>query len=216
MPRDASETRDRLIRAAEHLFATQGIHQATTRDITEAAGQRNVSALAYHFGDRDRVLGIILARHGDPLDVARGELLVDPIEQSPTRDLMAALLLPYASRLATDEGRDYLRIVAQLSAMFPSWHDDRHVPIHLRRALLALEARPADLAPARRRARIATVLTLMTGVIAERARAIDHLEQPELDDDDFLADLADTLVAALEAPAGPPLRAPRAVALLSE
>ena len=57
MPRDASDTRARLLAEAERLFAIRGVHETTTREITEAAGQRNVSAVTYHFGSRDALLG---------------------------------------------------------------------------------------------------------------------------------------------------------------
>ena len=72
MPRDASETRERLLREAERLFASRGVHQATSREITEAAGQRNVSALTYHFGSRPSLLGAVLseARRRDNLVIA--------------------------------------------------------------------------------------------------------------------------------------------------
>ena len=45
-----------VIRAGEHLFARQGIHQTRVRELHELAGQRNTSALHYHFGDRDEFL----------------------------------------------------------------------------------------------------------------------------------------------------------------
>ena len=53
MPRDATATNERLLREAERLFARRGLYQVTVREITEAAGQRNVSALNYHFGSRE-------------------------------------------------------------------------------------------------------------------------------------------------------------------
>ena len=41
MPRDATETRSRLIAEAERLFADQGIWRVRVQDIVAAAGQRN-------------------------------------------------------------------------------------------------------------------------------------------------------------------------------
>ena len=35
MPRDATDTRLRLVEAAEQLFARKGVHQATTREVLE-------------------------------------------------------------------------------------------------------------------------------------------------------------------------------------
>jgi TetR/AcrR family transcriptional regulator, regulator of cefoperazone and chloramphenicol sensitivity len=206
MPRDGSGTRERLLREAERVFARRGVHAATMREITEAAGQRNVSALTYHFGSREGVLWAILQRHNDPVDAERAELLVEPAEAMPTRDLVAALLVAYASRLRTDEGRDYLRVMAQLTDLFPTWREGALSPPHLRRILGILEARGGD-EPAVRRDRVINVVMLITSAFAERARLIDEGGEPALDEPAFLANLADMLVAGLEAPNGPRLGA---------
>ena len=51
IPRDA-ETRDRLLKAAERLFAERGFKKVTVRDICRAA-RANVAAVNYHFGDKE-------------------------------------------------------------------------------------------------------------------------------------------------------------------
>lgn len=45
------ETRERLLRAAERLFAERGFNDVTVREIC-AAAQANVAAVNYHFGDK--------------------------------------------------------------------------------------------------------------------------------------------------------------------
>ena len=45
------ETRERLLRAAEELFADRGYGNVTVRDICHAA-RANVAAVNYHFGDK--------------------------------------------------------------------------------------------------------------------------------------------------------------------
>jgi AcrR family transcriptional regulator len=45
------ETRDRLLKAAERLFADRGFKQVTIRDICRLA-RANVAAVNYHFGDK--------------------------------------------------------------------------------------------------------------------------------------------------------------------
>ena len=45
------ETRDRLLKAAERLFADRGFKKVTVRDICRAA-RANVAAVNYHFGDK--------------------------------------------------------------------------------------------------------------------------------------------------------------------
>ena len=207
MPRDATETRERLLAEARRLFATQGVFQTTSREIVEAAGQRNVSALTYHFGSREGVLRAILLGFDEVLDAERGQLLARIGEDASTRDLVAALLVPYARPLATVEGRDYLRIVAQLAERFPEWRDATLTGPYLRRILGILERRPKELRPAIRRERVVSAITLMTAAMAERARLLAERRRGRLDDATFLANLADMLVGVLEAPPGPPFGA---------
>ena len=45
------ETRDRLLKAAEQLFAERGFKNVTVRDICRVA-RANVAAVNYHFGDK--------------------------------------------------------------------------------------------------------------------------------------------------------------------
>ena len=59
---DTETTRDKLLRAALHLFARQGL-DVPLRDINELAGQRNASALHYHFGGRPELLTAIIDRY---------------------------------------------------------------------------------------------------------------------------------------------------------
>ncbi len=201
MPRDATETRARLRREAERLFARRGVYEATLREITEAAGQRNVSALNYHFGSRDGIVQEILAHHGDPLDEARGRHLVEPVETMPTGALVSALLIPLADELGHPSGRDYLRIVAQLSHRFPAWRlSDPLVTPHLRRVLEVLESRAGGADPAVRQERVVNVIMMMMTAMAERARIVDRGRTPELDRDAFVANLTDMIVGALEVP----------------
>jgi AcrR family transcriptional regulator len=52
-----------LLDAAERLFAEHGIPGVSDRAIAQAAGQRNHSAVAYHFGGRDGLLAALVDRH---------------------------------------------------------------------------------------------------------------------------------------------------------
>jgi AcrR family transcriptional regulator len=201
VPRDATVTRALLLREAERLFARRGLYQVTVREIVEAAGQRNVSALSYHFGSREGVIEAILTRHGDPTDLARGELLEKVGRDASTRDLVAALVIPYAAHLERPEGRDYLRIVAQMSARFATWRESAAgTGPCLIEILDILEQRPQHLSAALRRERVVELIMLMTVALAERARTIESGRALELDNPTFEANLTDVLVGILEAP----------------
>lgn len=117
MPRDPGETRSRLIRAGERLFAEHGIGGVSLREITRAAGQRNATALQYHFEDRRGLVRAILARHNLDVEAERHGMLDDLEARSgvSAREWVQALVMPAAAKLADrDGGRDYLRMMAEL------------------------------------------------------------------------------------------------------
>ena len=66
-PRD-TETHDRLLKAAERLFADRGFKKVTVRDICRAA-RANVAAVNYHFGDK---LGLYREVMQSAIDAMRG------------------------------------------------------------------------------------------------------------------------------------------------
>lgn len=51
----ADATRQRLLESAEEVFAEKGYEAATTREICERAGVRNVGAINYHFQGKERL-----------------------------------------------------------------------------------------------------------------------------------------------------------------
>ena len=202
MPRDATETRSRLIAEAERLFADQGIWRVRVQDIVAAAGQRNSSALSYHFGSRQGVLDAILRDHGEPIDQERGEVWAE-VDDDGTSALIQALILPLTARLASPSGRCYLRIVAQLSAEFSRWDvDPTHVPANLNAILRLLrDQTPAD-NKAQRDERVLGMIQLMTASLAERARRLDVGDSVATDDDMYAANLLDMLTGIIKAPIG--------------
>jgi TetR/AcrR family transcriptional regulator, regulator of cefoperazone and chloramphenicol sensitivity len=210
VPRDSTATKTVLLREAERLFARRGLYQVTLREITEAAGQRNVSALNYHFGSREGVLAAILARHAQPMDTERGELRDAFGPAASTRELVAALVVPYAAHLARPEGRDYLRIVEQLAPTFSEWRrsPDATTGSRLREILTEIERGLVELPPVLRRERVVELIMLMTAALAERARAIESERALELDEPTFVANITDVLVGVLEAPFRGPIAIP--------
>jgi TetR/AcrR family transcriptional regulator, regulator of cefoperazone and chloramphenicol sensitivity len=206
VPRDSSGTKERLVHEAERLFARRGLYQVTIREITEAAHQRNTSAVNYHFGSREGLLDVILRTHGDPTDEERGKTLALVGSAATTRQLLAALVVPYGAHLRTASGRDYLRIVAQMTSSFGTWSEDRPgTGPWLQRILAILESRPRRVPAAIRKERLVEMIMLMTAAMAERARAIEDGTQPSLDEATFLGNLTDVLVGVLEAPLNGPL-----------
>ena len=96
-------TRERLLRAAEIVFARDGIHAARVRDIHKLARQRNPSALHYHFGSRLGLVEAIMLRHQDVIDAEYAAKL-DALEARgdfSVRDVVAIAVRPIAARLDT-------------------------------------------------------------------------------------------------------------------
>jgi AcrR family transcriptional regulator len=206
MARDATDTRERLLSTAQHLFASEGIYQVPLKRIVEWAGQRNASALHYHFGGRDGLLHEIIVRHDDRIQAERSEMLARIEEQDRGDDLRAlvdALVLPFSHQLGTRDGREYLQIVSQLSMLFDFWDIDLPTgPTETQRMFRSMDRCLPHLSPALRHERITTLLGLVTESLATRARLLDGPESlpPALDHDAFVANLADMAVGALSAP----------------
>jgi len=70
-PRD---TKERLLDAAERLFAERGFEGTSMRAITQGAGT-SVSAANYHFGSKEKLLQEAIRRATEPVNARRIELL---------------------------------------------------------------------------------------------------------------------------------------------
>ena len=196
----AVATRERLLDEAERLFARGGVQGVTTREITEAAEQRNTSAVTYHFRSRQGLLLEILARRGGPVDDERGRLRALAGPEPPVRDLVACLVRPYTDLLVAEPGRSYLRIVAQLRGRFAAWRlvSDAATTVDLAAFLDEVERRPA-VPPAIRRERVLALIILLTGSTAERARRLDAGDAVELSHEAYVENLIDLCTALVSA-----------------
>nr|WP_246461073.1 TetR family transcriptional regulator [Nocardia transvalensis] len=103
--------------AAERLFAEFGIDAVSLRQIAAAAGQRNTSAVAYHYGSKYRLVAAIYAWRMAEVNARRTERL-DALRRSgrdgDVAELVAALIDPLAETLdARTEPGSYLRFMAE-------------------------------------------------------------------------------------------------------
>ena len=208
MARDATVTRERLLRAGGRLFAERGIDGVTVREINQMAGQRNSSALHYHFGSREGLLAEIRARHREPIEERRIAML-DALEREQRTDdlraLVESIVYPFAAELATESGRDYLRILPQVT-------DRLRIPVGklpptfgphgIRRTLRYAHRCLPEFDPVLREERLAVATEFATNMIARRAQEIDTGVKFRFPEEQFLANLVDMTVAALVAPVG--------------
>jgi AcrR family transcriptional regulator len=101
----AEPTRERILDAAEHLFAERGFDGASIRDVTTEAGV-NLAAVHYHFGSKEDLLRAVLERVVVPTNAERMRMMREAHAQpgGPTvADLLRAFILPEL-RLARDLG----------------------------------------------------------------------------------------------------------------
>jgi AcrR family transcriptional regulator len=203
---DTETTRDKLLRAALHLFARQGL-DVPLRDINELAGQRNASALHYHFGGRPELLKAIIDRYrlGDAeLAAIEEELRSGPHD---IRTVVEGLVHRSCAWLATPDGRDYIRFVFQFVIRLPlrehllEGTDPPSLASVRAQAELIHEALP-DLPEHIVRERAVASLDLVLLQVAERARIIDDEDgRGLLAEDEFMANLVDMATGLLTAPA---------------
>ena len=112
----AEATRDLLLRTAERLYAERGLAQVSNRQIVEAAGQANNSALSYHVGTRTDIVHAISRAHAAPIAERTRELVEGVRGSSSPHDHVASLVLPYTEHLATLGNPSWFaRFTAQVS-----------------------------------------------------------------------------------------------------
>ncbi|MET9345714.1 TetR/AcrR family transcriptional regulator [Streptomyces termitum] len=197
------ETREKLIRAAEELFASRGVDGAQLRDITRLAGQANPSAVQYHFGSRAGLLDAVMAGRQERTEQVLRALPREADED--VRTLVTALVTAEASELRTDRGRRCLRVSAQLSHESGVRTGAPH-PTLAGTAYWALIERIADrladggLPGPLLRERLDLALTVVGAAFADRARQYLDGVEPLIDEPLFLADLVGTTTALLGAP----------------
>ena len=115
-----SDTRDKLVTAAERLFAERGVDNVSLREINRAAGQKNVAALHYHFGSRRALMLAIFERRMSGINQRRLEM-VNAISASgrdnDCHEIVSAMVLPLAEQLLDPaRGGHYVRFLAQAVA----------------------------------------------------------------------------------------------------
>jgi AcrR family transcriptional regulator len=200
MPRNSTDTRQRLIDAGRELFARTGVHTTSSKAVIDAAGQRNMSALHYHFGGRDGLLSSIIEASNTGIEAERAVLLDTASEPFTLAVLVEAVVLPQARLLHDPQGRQFLSIVSQLSDLFDRWEEEGAAPPQALRAFSAIKASlPGDLSDALRHERVTRFLELVSEALGSRARMLEAGRSPALPHDEWVANLEAMAVGALRA-----------------
>jgi len=208
-------TQERILDAAEVLFARQGVSATSLRSITTRAGV-NAAAIHYHFGSKQALVSTILTRRIAPLSQERlkrleqleGHYLDEAI---PAERLVEAFVAPFATA-----GNEFRHEMARLGSLF-AWlrvEGDDHgqllrspvIDVNERFAVALCRRRPLGLEEARDRFHYAT------GSIAQllsQGPVHDH-ETPTLEDLETLRSRLSRLIrflaAGLDAPGDTTIR----------
>ena len=157
------ETQDRILDAAERLFAERGIDAVSIRSVLAAAGV-NVSLAHYHFGGRDGLIEALLRRRLGPITEERRRRLAEIGARGSAATLEDVLRAfhEYPSAEWLEEHPDFSRLIGQLNfSPNPRVREILHVVVRDAFAPLgeALASRlPCALGPARWTCRLYFVL----------------------------------------------------------
>ncbi|MBI2705578.1 MAG: TetR/AcrR family transcriptional regulator [Actinobacteria bacterium] len=193
---DDPDTQEKLVAAAAHLFARRGIEAVPLRDVGAQAGQRNASAVQYHFGGRWDLVAAILSHHAET--ASPGERRYDDLSVEEIVESLVTLLRP---KLADVEGRDFLRVVFELMVRYPGRWSESGPRSGLPSLVKRIESLLGDVPRRVARARAVAMTQFVTQQMAERSRLIDESERRMLGEALFAANLTQMAIAMLLAPA---------------
>lgn len=111
-------TRQRILGAAEELFAERGFAGASLRQVT-AAAKVNLAAVNYHFGSKDNLIEEVFRRRLDELSHRRLDRLAEVNRShAPTLDAVLEAFIMPALELSLDRagGSVFMRVLARAFA----------------------------------------------------------------------------------------------------
>jgi AcrR family transcriptional regulator len=117
----SASTKERILTAAEALFAQRGFDGASLRQLTAAAGV-NLAAVNYHFGSKDKLVEQVFRRRLDSLNADRLAALakVAGLPETTLDDVLAAFIRPALALSNDGSGSLFMRVLARAFAE----HDD--------------------------------------------------------------------------------------------
>jgi AcrR family transcriptional regulator len=111
-------TKERILSAAETLFAQHGFAGTSLRQVTSRADV-NLAAVNYHFGSKDNLVNEVFRRRMDEMSQARLEALTDARTHAPPvlEAVLAAFIGPaLALTLDRQGGSAFVRVLARAYA----------------------------------------------------------------------------------------------------
>ncbi|MGJ3508254.1 TetR/AcrR family transcriptional regulator [Enemella sp. A6] len=170
------DTRERILLAAERLFAEHGVDHVSLRQVGEAAGQRNNSAVQYHFGDKKGLIQGLYDLRMVPLNRSRGQLLAEMTADPSTTEIVRAYVMPLADAVVSSRGSwAYARFIDRYLGRGKAFEpfDDQHNS-NSQEVMRLLSERMPDVGEDVREERRRMVVTLTTRTLADLERRLEH------------------------------------------
>jgi AcrR family transcriptional regulator len=204
----ANETRELILSVAERLFAEQGVVAVSNRQISEAAGQGNNTAVGYHFGTKADLVRAIVRKHSGAVERIREDMLAEVKGDAEVRDWVACLVRPSTGHLAElGSPTWYARFGAQVMTdptLREIMIDESLSSPALLRVLDGLNGCLPDLPVEVRIERGEMARQLLVHTIAERERALaDNIPTPRRTWHDAATGLIDAITGLWLAPVNP-------------
>lgn len=198
-------TREAILAAAERLFAEHGVIAVSNRQISEAAGQGNNTAVSYHFGTKVDLVRAIVRKHTTEVERIRGRLVAGLDDSTSLRGWVDCLVRPSTEHLAALGNPSWLaRFSAQVMTdpvLRAIMADESLTAPSLNQVLDGVNRCVPELPPAVRAERDDMARHLIVQVTAERERALaEATPTPRANWHDTATGLVDAIVGLLTAP----------------
>jgi AcrR family transcriptional regulator len=201
----AASSRERILDAAERLIAERGA-DVPFREIAAGAGQKNNSAVHYHFGSREGLIRAVIARRVQVEDRRRLEMIA-ALEEDETgddlRSLVGAITRPLSESAYAEGATHYARFLEQVRhhpAFSETVFELANYPaaqILVNRIVRHLTHLPTHV----RDRRLLTIMTVSFALLADFERRADGKGQgPVMPPDELVEDIVSMIVGLLTAP----------------
>jgi len=197
------DTKEKILDAAEELFADRGFASTSLREITTEADV-NLAAVNYHFGSKLDLLRAVFARRIGPVNAERLERL-DALEDPDVEEVLRAFVAPLFKRLR-EPGSGWAKFMQLVGRTHSDTNDEiracliEQIRVIAARFAGAMQTALPELPPDVVRLRF----HFFVGAMAHTLAFCRHEDMPLLsslsEPDAILENLVDFAVAGLQAP----------------
>lgn len=198
-------TRERILVAAERLFAEHGVFAVSNRQVSEAAGQGNNAAVGYHFGTKTDLVRAIVHKHATRIEQNRLALSTQIKGSRDVRDWIICLVCASTDYYhESGEVTWYARFSAQVltdPTLRSVVYDEALMSPSLQETLVSLSECLPDMPADVRRVRFEMARQVLVHMSAERERMLSEGPGAEISSwEDYSTNLVDALVGLWCAP----------------